>query len=276
MKNQETYISLYNIIKEAYEENNKEGHFENYYNKEKDKFKDILTCIGVDPKTLKELDSEGFGIPSSEKNVVKKLISQYTEKNMKFIRKQDFKNVSLDFLKEVISSVESILRKKLEKDKYTKEINRMLTVSTYPVSESVEDIKKQALDIIIDDIEKLQGIENVFKGPNLSFVDKVNLLNYYKLLLQSTSKQWNTVVDIFVENRQEEIYNSVESDYKEGLSEEEAEKKFPEFVKDSIFALKEAIKEYEDELERPNSTTVSELKDEKLKKVKEAIDKIKI
>ncbi|MCT4509512.1 MAG: hypothetical protein N4A48_12305 [Tepidibacter sp.] len=278
-------MSLSEIIKEMFDDMQKEYKskngeekdiiYSNYYDTNKDRFKEILTILGVDNEVLKKINKNEYEIPKSKKNIVKKLLNDYTKKPMKnYIRKKKFDEVQLDNLQEIVADVESLLKGKLEEEKYINERNKMYFNTRYPIRKAIEDTKKEAVEQILEDIEEIKPIfaEN---NETLNDSDKIYLINYYKDLLKQVSSQWKQIVENVNDIRLQEITEISEQSLNNEIDDEDAYEELSELMDDSRAVVWQAIMEYKGEIDENKIRKLKKPSKKDLEEVKKLIDGFK-
>lgn len=270
------YISLRKICDELFKEKqdnlkdpDNSDDPDNYYKKCKAKFNDILLKTGIEKKTLKKNKEDEYEIPVNKKEIVKKLIKEYTTVSSKLIRESRFVDVEIDKLQEVIYDIETLLKEKLDNKEYIEQRNNLYLVTNYPILRSISDIRKKAIETIIKDMEnvkplmmnivtkrntnnikakKMNEIPQDNKNIGLNFTDKTYLLDYYKELIISASQQWKAIVEKVDQMRLEEILNIGDKMRSENIKELGPEK-FSKLLIDSPIVIWNAIEEHRKENE---------------------------
>lgn len=239
------YISMYKISEELYQEGIKSGEtvsyqFSDYYSGVMKKFKEILSGIGVDYESLKNLDEGEYKIALNQKETVKEMIRSYKSKPMRLARQKKFDEVSLDDLKSIIDKVDKVIMESLDDNKYDKEISNIYLNTRVGYKEKVNQLRKDGIGKILSDTEYLKPLE---LDKTLSEMDKMALLNYYNQLIIETSFKFRAIVNKLSDIRESEVVD-IGCDIVENSVQEE----FWSRIMDSSIAIWEAEKLFEDEL----------------------------
>ncbi|SMB82724.1 hypothetical protein SAMN00017405_0958 [Desulfonispora thiosulfatigenes DSM 11270] len=230
MSNEGCFVSLYKICEELFEEKSQkekekskedfeEKSFQNYYNKQKSRFKEILTSLGIDINVLRKVEDDTFEIPVEKKKIVKKLLHNYTSKVMKKVRKKDFTGIPIKELKQIIGDVELIMDGKVDDGKYQLERNRMYFLTRYSVAKVISDIKEDLLKQIETDIEEMIPIVTEY---TLNDEDKINLLRFYKMRLKEMHEEMKSIVQYVSDYRLDELFNISQEMIEQGIENDEA------------------------------------------------------
>ncbi|MBY6088505.1 hypothetical protein [Priestia flexa] len=287
MTNKTNFISLYKICEELFVEKVQEEKkilgedfdeksFQNYYNKKKSNFKEIITSLGIDTDVLKKVDDDSFEIPVRNKEIVKKLLHNYTSKTMKKVRKKEFTDISSEELEQVIKDVESLMDGKVTGEQYELERNRMYFLTRYPITKTIAGLKEELVNQMVLDMEKM--IPVVTEVPDDTFIiehalndeDRLHLLHYYKCRLQDVQEEMKSVVQYLSDYRTDEILDisadmiKQEGDVEENFRQQELD------LDESWEIIFEAAQSYRDErfknkLRKLNRPTPEEL--EEVKKI---------
>lgn len=247
------YVTLYSICRELFEELGKASKgisFENYYNEQVERFKEILQSLGVNPNSIRNPKDKSFQIPEGKKEYVKGLLIGYTSTTMKKVRKKQLSQMPFEEMKPIIEDIEAFIKDRLDGKQQTKELTKIYVNSRYVVKEAIEQVRSEAIDKILSDID---GFLPLFIEQTLNDVDKSVLLKYYIELLNDTSRKWRRIIDIASEIREEEIFEQSKKELKEANINLKVDiSDMDELnIKDSNKVLRESIEAYEkQELEK--------------------------
>lgn len=249
----------------------------------KSKLDSAIDSLGLEVDRYKDSKNQ-WKIPIEEKELFIRAYNESTSPAGKKLRgvKKDELNIS-EIHKE-IKSMEELIDKTYSSDD-AQEVKGYLEYTTnFKILEKISQVKEPINKMIIENMENIlngrkdkkiiEDTENLFDWgeDNLRFLnidEAVYLLDYYKELIENTTKMWNSIVDIFCEIRNSENEVTDEND-KVKCAESET-------------VLTEAIKIYNKRLRSPkledkqidrNSIrkTNKEHTDEEMKAVKEVLE----
>ncbi|WP_238904424.1 hypothetical protein [Clostridium sp. YIM B02506] len=256
---------------------------EGNYKHMKSKLDSAIDSLGLEVDRYKDSKNQ-WKIPIEEKELFIRAYNESTSPAGKKLRgvKKDELNIS-EIHKE-IKSMEELIDKTYSSDD-AQEVKGYLEYTTnFKILEKISQVKEPINKMIIENMENIlngrkdkkiiEDTENLFDWgeDNLRFLnidEAVYLLDYYKELIENTTKMWNSIVDIFCEIRNSENEVTDEND-KVKCAESET-------------VLTEAIKIYNKRLRSPkledkqidrNSIrkTNKEHTDEEMKAVKEVLE----
>jgi phenylpropionate dioxygenase-like ring-hydroxylating dioxygenase large terminal subunit len=290
-------MTLYGLCQEMAEESGKsmaENQFGNYYREQKKHFKEILTALGIDPNSLKKVDDDSFEIPVGQKEVVKTLLSSYTNPSMQQVRKSKFFEMEVKDLEPILKQVDELLEHSLEGESQLVQRSRLYTKTRFVVSEALREVRATAIAQIVKDLEGMKQFFAIGKDRQegeeqqgetkkenrlslsekrdiklLNDSDKAQLLRFYGQLLQEAAQKWWEIVTLFEELRQEEIFSQSER----MIEAEQAGGESAELVLDEPYlVLWEAIQTYRQEKEEfLQSLSFKELSPEELNRVEQLL-----
>lgn len=199
-------VSLYEICNELYssqnnEDNGKQDENKQYtahdsrhhfYIEQKKRFKEMLTCLGVNVDVLKP-DNKAFVIPAEQKDQVIKLLKSYTLPEMKKIRKRAYIEVDYKEIEEFVKMVDLILDERLFGENRYDQLAYMQVITRYKVNEVMQNVRNEAINEIIGTIQELFPIET---KSMLNDPDKIGLLSYYKQILIDVNLKFLKVTEI--------------------------------------------------------------------------------
>lgn len=268
-------VSIYKISEELFEEEGRSkgmGDFNDYYKRTLEKFREIFLALGVDNKTLKDVEGKTYKVDAKHKEKVKDLIRSYTSKPMKKVRKHKYEEIEIGKLEEITSQVDEILKTALTKEEYLREKAQMNVVTRQHFLKEMKAVKAEGVSQIIKDMEEIKPL---ISGKTLNEMDKVYLLRYYKDLIKAVSKQWRGVVEILIDNRSEEIVEITSDMMENELDEKEMEKELLERMTDSPTALWEAIQIYTEEIKIDRKTKLKRYTKKEYEEVGKLIEELK-
>lgn len=257
---------------------------EGNYKHMKSKLDSAIGSLGLEVDRYKDSKNQ-WKIPIEEDEL---FIRAYTEstspagKKLRGIKKDE---LDISEIHKEIKSMEELIDKKYGAGN-EEEVKAFLDYTTnYRILEKIKQVKEPINKMILENMENIlngrkdkkiiEDTENLFDWgeDNLRFLnidDAVYLLDYYKELIENTTKMWNSIVDIFSEIRNSE--NEVIKYINDGT-----EIKYD----GSDIVLTEAIKIYnkrlrslklEDNQEGRNTKINKEYTDEEMKAVKEVLE----
>ncbi|MDU4853951.1 MAG: hypothetical protein E6X72_06095 [Clostridioides difficile] len=271
------YVSLYSICRELFEEQGKASKgisFENYYNEQVERFKEILQSLGVNPNSIRNPKDKSFQIPEGKKEYVKGLLREYTSSTMKKVRKKQLPQMPFEEMKPIIENIEDFVNDRLDGKQQTKELTKVYVQSRYVVKEAIEQVRSNAIDKILSDID---GFLPLFIEETLNDVDKSVLLKYYIELLNDASEKWKKVINIASEIREEEIFEQSKKELKNGninlnvdISDMDALN-----LKDSNKILRESIEVYEEQEREKITRKYKQPSKQEMNNVKELLEELR-
>lgn len=214
-------VSLRDICKSLYENEfglnegdykNHGDHFEDYYKGCLKKVKDIFGKFGINNDVLK--DNKGkYLINSNQRENISELITSYTSKSMKKIRKLKFEEIAIGELEVKYSLVESILKESLNEELFQEELIKMDLITNYHLLKGISEVEKEGLEEVKSNIDEIKPF---ITEKFLNQEDKVMLLNFYNELIKNTSNMWKDIVEIYCEVREVEMFKEVNNDVDNG------------------------------------------------------------
>lgn len=280
MTNENSFTSLYKICEELFEEkaqeekkklgeNFTERSFQNYYNKKKSNFKEIITSLGINADVLKKVDDDSFEIPVKNKEIVKKLLLNYTSKTMKKIRNKEFTDISTEELEQVIKDVESIMEGKVTGKEYELERNRMYFLTRYPITKTISGIKEELINQLVRNIEKMIPIITEY---TLNDEDKLNLLYFYKFRLQEIQDEMKSVIQYMSDYRTDEIFDFNKDMIEQGSDTNDDSIQQDLDLDDSWEIILKAVQSYKEKRIKNNLRKLQQPTPVELKAVKEILE----
>lgn len=266
---QSKMISFYSVCKEMFEEQGMAGSFENYYDMQKKRYKEILSSVGIDVDNLKSEERGSILVAESKKENVKNLLLQYTEKTMKYIRMKQYSDIPNELLNEVIGEVEEIVTGTLEGAEQNEEIGRMYMVTRVKLDEAIEHLKQNAIKRIQEDLEnlrtfarrkgKLRSVQ-IEGARMLSENDKIALVECYESILDEARERFNWIAREVEDRRNAELIELSEVDSIGGQREDDSSKPQKGSRMQNIDVLiSAAMIEYEKKYEEDDGSTDEEL-----------------
>jgi len=278
MEKEKTYL-LSEIILEIFtEEGNTDSHYNDfklYYKEQKKRLIQIITSLGIEPSTLKEIDGVRFCISEKGKGIIKDLLSKYKTKTMKEIRKSNFKNISLEELTPILKQAEQLVGTKLDGERLKREIGEMYVITRFEMKKTLEEMHKTVLKQITDNIDRQFPIVTM---KNLNDSDKIHLLQLYKQMLTETSKKWSSILDIVSELRAKEIeeisWGMAESE--EPLTEEKLDKLMPLMFDEIGSVIWDAVSIYNQDIKEEAMSPVPKPSLDEIERVMKIIEEMEL
>lgn len=230
---------------------------ESNYKYIKNKLESAIGSLGLEISKYKNNRNQ-WKIPAEEEELFIRAYVESTSPAGKKLRGIKKGELDISEIHKEIKSMKELIDKKdvIEDSEDAKGYLEYIT--NFKILEKVNEIKQPINQIILENMENILNWEK-YKHRLLNIDDAVYLIDFYKDLIERTTKMWNGIIDIFSEIRDSEnevssyTYSNLEIEYIE-----------------SETILTEAIKEYNQRIS--NSKLKKEYSEDELKSVKEVLE----